>query len=175
MSTVTTSPPSRKAPSVTFRCDLVYGADRYTVAPIADVHPEIAIRAFQMRKNDGPDVYVRLTTAGDAECNCKAFQRWHGCKHVLMLAALGCLPITAVQKANAPESEPATSRHRSAADMALSNSRFRSTVDMARNSPDGYARLYSEPEPADAWAGYPETPDISEAEMDAMARHYGQN
>jgi hypothetical protein len=88
---------------------------------------------------------------------------------------MGCLPITAVQKANVPESEPATPRHRSAGDMAPSNSRFRSTVEMARNSSDGYARLYSEPEPADAWAGYPEAPDMSEEEMGAMARDYGQN
>jgi hypothetical protein len=166
MSQRTTSRPSRKSQVPRFRCELVYGADRYTVAPIADVHPEVAIRAFQMRKNGGPDTYdVRLTVAGYAECDCQGFQRWQHCKHVNMLAALGCLPITAIQKA--PESQPATSP-------------YRSPADMARNDPDAFAQLQAlwvDPreglgEDGD-FAGCPESAPPSDAEIDQMAASYG--
>ena len=79
-----------------FRCELVCGSDRYTVCPLAGVHPEVARKAYRVHKLTGSqEVYdVRLTIEGHAECDCPGFTRWGHCKHVRMLAALGCLPVT---------------------------------------------------------------------------------
>jgi hypothetical protein len=171
MSNATTSRQPRKSRApTTFRCELVYGADRYTIAPIAGVHPDVASRAFRMRKNGCPDVYdVRLTVAGYAECDCKGHQRWGHCKHVCMLIAVGCLPMTAAAKRPTPEVQPARPP-------------YRSPAHLAADDPEACARLqqlWGDPregplgEDGD-YVGYPESAPPTHAELDQMAESYGQ-
>jgi hypothetical protein len=77
-----------------FRCVLECGKDLYNLMPLRNVHPEVAKVAYRLRKQTGGcEVYdVRLTPQGHAECDCKGCTRWHHCKHLRMLVALGCLP-----------------------------------------------------------------------------------
>ena len=97
MFTVTKPRRSRKPqkPRV-FQCRFVFGDDTYLVKPIMDAHPEVAIKAYRLTKETGDQAayHVRLTPEGHAACDCKGHERWHHCKHVGMLVALGCLPAT---------------------------------------------------------------------------------
>ena len=96
MLTTTKTRRARKTEPRVFRCEFHFAGDRYLVKPLAGIHPEVAVKAYQLAKQTGDrDVYhIRLTPEGYAECDCKGHQRHGHCKHVSMLTALGCLPAT---------------------------------------------------------------------------------
>jgi hypothetical protein len=96
MASLASACPRSKPKARFFQCQFLFHQDVYLVKPVRDVHPEIAVRAYQFAKQTGArDVYhVRLTPEGHAECDCRGHQRWNHCKHVSMLVALGCLPVS---------------------------------------------------------------------------------
>jgi hypothetical protein len=130
MSSVTETRLSIKRPSSlpVFRCELTYGTDRYLLAPLT-ADPDVATQAFRLCKNGVAAVYdVALKPAGFAECDCQGFERWQRCKHVNMLVAIGCLPMSAVR----PEQ---------VLPVPVQAAEYRSAADQARNDPEAYARL----------------------------------
>ena len=78
----------------TFTCLFRFGEDSYAVFPLGGVHPEVAVKAYRFKKQTGAqEVYdVRLSTQGYVECDCPGHTRHGHCKHVEMLAAMGCVP-----------------------------------------------------------------------------------
>jgi hypothetical protein len=99
----------RVKPARTFTCLFRFGEDTYAVFPLRGVHPEVAARAYRFKKQTGSqEVYdVRLSTQGYVECDCPGHTRHGHCKHVGMLAAMGCVPRAPEQLR--PDGTPATS------------------------------------------------------------------
>src|SRR5947209_145908 len=101
MSTVTAPAPRRqrrqRAPrtfSITFRIDGV----NYFVIPLRDTDPEVAVRAYRMKKRDEKGVIlasydVRQDPAGHVSCECLGFLKHDHCKHVETLAAAGMIEL----------------------------------------------------------------------------------
>ncbi len=66
---------------------------RYVVAPIP-ADPDVAVKAFSLRKEDGTVYHLRLTPEGFTDCDCP-----HGtfrpnsfpCRHAKMLRAAGMI------------------------------------------------------------------------------------
>ncbi len=143
----------------TFACRIECDGIEYSLYPL-DPHPALATVAYRFfkRSDDFAMHDVRRTPEGHVECDCPGFV-YHGkCKHVAMLAALGCL--------NVPDGAPELIRG-VVPEAAPGRSTFRSAGDMARNDPAAYA------EEQEALADMPVTCPPTDAELDAMAEHFG--
>ncbi len=85
-----------------FRVVLELGEDRYYLWPVRDVDPAVAVRAFGLKKLTGKERVTYHCHLGQygPECDCKGFLRWHRCKHLRALVALGLFPNLGCQEGN---------------------------------------------------------------------------
>jgi hypothetical protein len=75
----------------------VEGTD-YTVIPLTDIDPAVAVKAYRMVYADqgGNKIAYDISwrAEGFIECECLGFLRWSRCKHIQTLIAAGMLPAT---------------------------------------------------------------------------------
>ena len=81
--------------SILFR---VEGTD-YWVIPLRGTHPEVAVKAYRLKKRDAQgnvvaSYDVHLTPEGYIECDCQGHLRHGHCRHQETLQAAGMLPVS---------------------------------------------------------------------------------
>jgi hypothetical protein len=107
MSTATTpARGTRRAAPTCFKCRLILPDQSYSLTPLRP-DPGVAKAAFRLhklsedgRKTVGDSYDVSFHDDSGHQCQCLGWLRWHKCRHVRMLIALGLLPPL-------PESKPA--------------------------------------------------------------------
>lgn len=89
--------------SIVFKIE---GTD-YSVIPLRGAHPEVALKAFRMKKRDAQGNVVacydvHLTPEGHIECECPGHLRHGHCRHQETLQAAGMLPVSASSSGDKP-------------------------------------------------------------------------